>query len=339
MCSSWELAKKTNKKELTTTEILKAVSEYQSAFRIELIRFVGGEPLLRNDLFDIIKKVSSTAYTEVVTNGTLINEDVATSIIESGLHRLRISVDGTKECHDFMRGKGAFLKTSKGIDLVQIKKRTAGSKFPKISIQACISNKNYKELSEMYNIAKLKDAKLEICFLADRHKEMGKTYMEGKQLGYHRLIDPGNYQLSSIEQFIFLLNYYKLNILSRDRLTTHSVIHKCDLLIRCIDMIFQTISPFYRDCIRSKNMIMIDPWGNIFPCEFLNDYTYGNCLSETPTNIWFGDKRLKLRKNIRNGSFAICKKCNSVRLHRGGSVYSLFSLLDQHFKLSRRYRI
>ncbi|MCS7121493.1 MAG: radical SAM protein [Archaeoglobaceae archaeon] len=102
--------------ELNTEEALKAV-EKLDRLGVTIIAFSGGEPLIRKDFFKIARYAADKGiYIAVATNGTLISDEVARKMKESGVGYLQISLDGLKETHDSFRGvPGTFDRTLNGI--------------------------------------------------------------------------------------------------------------------------------------------------------------------------------------------------------------------------------
>jgi len=122
-----------------------------------VVMLTGGEPFLREDIFDIIHhSVSLGLKTEVVSNGSLINNpQIAKKIIESGLKNIAISLDGVNpQTHDYIRGTGgAYRKALDAINyLFQEKKIRNGG--PQISAWTTIMKENVEELYEMIFLAK-----------------------------------------------------------------------------------------------------------------------------------------------------------------------------------------
>ncbi len=71
----------------------------------------GGEPLYRADIFDLASYATSKGLrVALATNGTLVTKDVAKRIVEAGVKRVSISLDGADALtHDTFRGiPGAF---------------------------------------------------------------------------------------------------------------------------------------------------------------------------------------------------------------------------------------
>ena len=80
------------------------------------IRLLGGEPLLRMDLPQIISKVKANGmFCELVTNGTILRKRINQWPEMKKLDSICVSLDGGRTTHDRIRGDGAFDKTMDGI--------------------------------------------------------------------------------------------------------------------------------------------------------------------------------------------------------------------------------
>jgi len=110
----------------------------------------GGEPFLRKDIFEIINyAVSSGVNTEAISNGSLIDEDMAARIVSSGLKNIAVSLDGAVAgTHDYFRGKGAFAAALRAVENLAAAKKKQG-KGPQISVWSTIMKENIPELSRM----------------------------------------------------------------------------------------------------------------------------------------------------------------------------------------------
>ena len=96
---------------------LQKLVEHLSSGGIQEIRFTGGEPLVYEHIYELIKLATDNGiYTSIGTNGTLITENVARLLKQAGLKKAVVSVDGTLQKHDEIRGKGNFEKTISGIN-------------------------------------------------------------------------------------------------------------------------------------------------------------------------------------------------------------------------------
>lgn len=101
--------------ELSTEEAKQVIDEFRDA-GVVAIAFSGGEPLVRDDLFEVAEYAGDQGfYVSLATNGTLITEDVAKRI-KRIFDYVEISLDGFEETHDEFRGmEGAWKRTCRGI--------------------------------------------------------------------------------------------------------------------------------------------------------------------------------------------------------------------------------
>lgn len=98
--------------DLPTQECFKVIDEIAN-WHIGLLVFDGGEPLLREDFFQIAEHASNKGIiTGIGSNGTLIDRDMAKQLVGAGIKYVSISIDGADaETHDAFRGEsGSFSK-------------------------------------------------------------------------------------------------------------------------------------------------------------------------------------------------------------------------------------
>ena len=96
--------------ELDTNEAYKLMDQIAEVAK-PIVILTGGEPLLRDDIFDIAAYGTSIGLRMVMApNGTLVTEPIARRLIDSGIKRISVSLDGaTPESHDkFRKVDGAF---------------------------------------------------------------------------------------------------------------------------------------------------------------------------------------------------------------------------------------
>ncbi|HEY3445221.1 MAG TPA: radical SAM protein [Myxococcales bacterium] len=98
-------------RELSTEEALKVCGEIAD-LGCDTVTFSGGEPLLREDWPLLSKKlVGRGVKVEVISNGLLIDEAMAGRCAQAGVRAVSMSIDGTEEIHDRLRGvPGSFRK-------------------------------------------------------------------------------------------------------------------------------------------------------------------------------------------------------------------------------------
>ncbi len=109
----------------------------------------GGEPLLTEGIIELIDFISSEGYkTNLVTNGFLVNDDMAKAICASGLGTITFSLDGSSaSTHDFMRGiDGSYERIMQAISLIDKYRK---NRKPAVSILTIIMEHNLKELQDL----------------------------------------------------------------------------------------------------------------------------------------------------------------------------------------------
>jgi radical SAM protein with 4Fe4S-binding SPASM domain len=96
--------------DLPTTKALNLIKQVSQSF-LPILVLSGGEPLFRHDIFDLASYATSLGIrVALATNGTLVTKQVARQIVDSGVRRVSISLDGSDaSTHDAFRGiSGAF---------------------------------------------------------------------------------------------------------------------------------------------------------------------------------------------------------------------------------------
>jgi MoaA/NifB/PqqE/SkfB family radical SAM enzyme len=102
--------------ELATDE-LKSVVDQALALGVCTMIFTGGEPMVREDLYDLIAHVDKNrAHVMIFTSGVLLTPRNVERLAKAGLGSLNVSIDAdTAEAHDALRRMpGAFKKAFEG---------------------------------------------------------------------------------------------------------------------------------------------------------------------------------------------------------------------------------
>ena len=81
----------------------------------------GGEPLLRDDIVEIVKMFTKRGmYVLLSSNGYYFDYDIGRELFAAGLRVIQFSVDGVGDTHDNIRGvKGAFRRVVQAIDVAR----------------------------------------------------------------------------------------------------------------------------------------------------------------------------------------------------------------------------
>ncbi len=150
MCSYWQNSP-LNENNVLSIELWKNVLSQIADLPKEdgfMIHFAGsGEALLRKGIFDLIEHGSKLDLkTHVITNGAVLNKDMALRMDQVGLESLSFSLDSlNSKTHDYLRGaEGAKEKVLSAIELVSLY-----SPRTELGINTVISGVNLKEIVEL----------------------------------------------------------------------------------------------------------------------------------------------------------------------------------------------
>ena len=118
------------KGELSTEEVFTVMDDLK-AFGVPVLILSGGEPLLRDDIFEISHRAKDMGfYVGLSTNGTLITEENIKQIADVNYNYVGISIDGVEATHDvFRRKEGAYQESMKGIRLCKDNEIKVGLRF------------------------------------------------------------------------------------------------------------------------------------------------------------------------------------------------------------------
>jgi len=136
MCPREKLCRKIETMDLPTFQRLLDAAVAGGASRISLHNF--GEPLLDKALPDKIAyaKEKGVEETYIVTNASLLNEELAEELIRAGLDRVKISFYGvTKESYEKIHAGLDYEMTREGVRSLIASKKRLGGKKPRITLR------------------------------------------------------------------------------------------------------------------------------------------------------------------------------------------------------------
>jgi len=291
-----------------STEESKRLLDYITNWGIKLLIFDGGEPLCRDDFFDIAKYGYDKGLRVVIgSNGTLIDTDMAKRLKSSGIMAVQISIDGTKaQTHDWFRGKeGAFSKALEGANACRevglpfqfgmtIRRGTL-KEIPDMLKLAVYFGANAAEFFDLIQVPRVKKEIPDEILTPDERKDVMEWIAKAQKDCPIIIRVPG-------------CPMYTLILQDRNIQPKH---FPADLLKRI---------PYYeRGCAAGipDGYITILPNGDVIPCMLLQ-IKLGNIREKSITQIWDNSKvLLKLRdRNLLEGECGRCiyrDKCAGCR--------------------------
>lgn len=305
--------------ELKTEDCFNIIDQL-AEIKVPVILFSGGEPLLRQDIYEIAEYATSKKINCVLsTNGTLITPEVAEKLKEAGFVYVGVSIDGLATIHDKFRGfKGSFEKAFQGLINVKNTGILSGIRFT-------VTKHNIGDVEPV------------ISLLAENEIPRFCLYhlVPSGRAGFED--DITNAERRQLIDFLFdksielIENGYKTEIMTVDNPVDGVYVYL--KLKEVDDDLTNSALEFlkYRGGDSSGiRLANIDAFGNLHPNQFWWDYTIGNLRERRFKELWFSDDGLlaKLRDKTKflKGKCGICKfkeVCGGFRLRalRAGDLW------------------
>jgi radical SAM protein with 4Fe4S-binding SPASM domain len=157
--------------DLSFERIGQVLKEFEEIQGLRLL-LSGGEPLVHPQFWKINEVLKEYAFRSVLlSNGTLITQKVAQ---ELRVHEVQISLDGMREGHESLRGKGTFKKALQAIDYLQ-------EADIRVSIATMIHRENLKEFDEMASLIQsrnIEEWNVDVPCMAGRFEENREFWIE-----------------------------------------------------------------------------------------------------------------------------------------------------------------
>ena len=148
-CRRIDVADRLVPEDLTTAES-KALIDQIVAFSSPIFVLSGGEPLMRPDIFAIARYAAGRGLrVALATNGTLIDDRMADRIVDAGIRRVAVSIDGASATtHDVFRAlPGSFDQAVGGIQRLRARAMS-------VQINTTIARHNIDELPDVLELAR-----------------------------------------------------------------------------------------------------------------------------------------------------------------------------------------
>ncbi|MDD3014429.1 MAG: radical SAM protein [Candidatus Gastranaerophilales bacterium] len=305
-----------NLDELSTEEWSNIIDQIP---KYSLISLLGGEVLLRKDFKILFEKALKKAKVNLVTNGTLIDDDIIHMSVNNKLFLMAFSLDGVGKKHDNTRGKvGTFDKVTENIK--KLVKARGNKKYPLIDIKTVILEDNLDDIAELYKLsAKLGADFFTISFLKGCSLQQDPVLREKFDKEFYKEKYPiSNYfDIDHFERvyrnLLELSKQYPVQI----RLYPEFSDQRGEKELNIIKKYFSkgnelSMQEVYNPCLFPWTDICILPDGNVFPCL---SYKTGNVKNSAIKNIWNSNKYLEFRSALKkNRIFTSCQGCCNAKI-------------------------
>jgi len=245
-----------------------------ASFAQPVIVLSGGEPLVRDDILDIARFGDQLGLRMVLaTNGTLVDEDVARRLVDSGIRRVSVSLDGADaQTHDSFRGlRGAFEAALRGIEFC----KAAG--MP-VQVNTTVAKHNLSQLPAVLELALSMGA----CAL---HLFLLVPTGCGKEIAGREMISPEQY-----EQVLSWL--YDASKTASISLKATCAPHYFRVMrqrakAEGIEITPEThgLEAMTKGCLAGSAVCFVSHKGDVYPCGYL-PVSAGSVLDTPLSRIW-----------------------------------------------------
>ncbi len=276
--------------ELGIEDLKKIIDTIYKEAKVPSISFTGGEPTLRKEVLLACTEHAKNLGMRVnlITNGTLINEQYANDLKSAGLDSVQVSIEGvTHETHDkLVAHKGAYRKSINAVSL-----------FKKQNI--------YVHTNTTLNQINAKESVLFPKFV--------KNTLGNDRFSMNLMIPTG----SSVFNEGLIIKYSEVgNIVTQ--IQENSKKHDVEFMwYSPIPMcMFNTITNELgnKGCAACDGLISVGANGDILPCSSY-DEPVGNLKKQSFSEIWNGNKAVFLRN--KEYAHPICQSCDHLAVCNG----------------------
>jgi heme b synthase len=256
--------------ELTTEECFKFIDGV-AAFSKPVLILTGGEPLLREDIFEIASYGTHKGLRAVMAvNGTLLTAEKARAAKHAGIQRVSISLDGaTAVSHDRFRGvTGAFAGAMEGINYLK-EARLA------FQINTTVTKRNLGEIKDILHLAIQLGAAAHHIFLL---VPTGR----GRELA-HEEVTPEEYE-RTLTWFAEQENKVPVQLKATCAPQYYRIIHQRGRA-KGREKHGEGLHTFTRGCLGGISFCFVSHQGDVQPCGYL-EVSDGNVKERPFREIW-----------------------------------------------------
>lgn len=272
-CRRLEVSRKMMETDLTTSECFDLVDQIAEMKGVILV-LSGGEPLIRPDIFDVARRAVSRGITlAMASNGTMIDSRMAQRIVDAGISRVSISLDGAdSKTHDaFRQLEGSFERAIRGI-------RNLQDLGMSCQINVTVTKHNVHQMKDIYRMAL--DLKVDAM-----HLFMLVPVGCGVQIADHQMLDADKYEE--------VLNwFYDVTLEGKIQTKATCAPHYFRIMRQRAAKDGIRVSPethgmaaMTKGCLAGTGICFVSHQGNVFPCGYL-PVTAGSIKTRSLKEIW-----------------------------------------------------
>jgi len=311
MCDIWQL--KERGPSLGTIEKILKEAKKLGAHKLYLS---GGEPFMRDDALEAIECAHRLGYvTNFVTNGSLLNKMLVKKLSKLRVN-VTVSLEGSKECHDSMRGRGTYEMAISAIKMLR-------ERHFLICLSMVITRQSYHYMKDLVDTAKA----LDVFSIGYQPFSRRNTWLRKEM--WDKYIVPEN-EISGLINMINETVYY-----ARQKRVILQSVHLLHMMPEYFRL-REKIHPLNGCSIPFKSLAVNIDGLSVIPCVFHLDYIVGDMDHSSLAEIWNGEEFAKSRSMARQklcrGCLSGCSDLEAYRMD-GGNKDSPLKYLSKRYKI------
>ncbi|MBQ9342078.1 MAG: radical SAM protein [Lachnospiraceae bacterium] len=222
---------------------------------ISQLDLLGGEPLLYPAIIEVVKEASSrNIYTTVVTNGQC-DITIGEKLLDAGLSKITISLEGLSDTHDSIRGTGTWKKAYNFLNEL-FTYNQQNSLSTELGINVVLTKKNAAEIPALIELLKPLDITIQITHLVEKG---------------NATVNRSNLSLST-EEAVSAYDSIAQNINCRNNKIV--LVNATPVIIEYLNYRYNLSLEYHSDiCNAGSTLFSLDAVGNIFGCNLLKKET------------------------------------------------------------------
>jgi MoaA/NifB/PqqE/SkfB family radical SAM enzyme len=328
------------RREVSTEEYLAIIRQIGRA-GVKSVTLTGGEPTLRRDITTLVAALKKyPLHVSLISNGSG-KPSVYRELINLGLDSITISVDGTRDVHDHVRGRdGSFDRAVQAIQTLIAAKKARPSAPLWLEVSCAISALNQHDIENLIDWFQGYD--LDMLNLGYLHFSTAE-----RQEATERLVDGVIMHLKKPELPDRVVNVDTSDLAERVARIKAGRASRAVPVKFMPDLSPDQIHKQYTDprfvyankCFHPWLATRIDPWGQMYPCWI--DIRLGDVRKHGFLGLWNGEQYRKFRRAVREKKLLPkCTTCVALTDRTWSSVPTLDrGLLQLGMRSERRARV
>lgn len=289
-----------------------------------IISLFGGEPLLYPDILPLIREIKGRGLTcSIITNGWRL-EEMARDLVEAGVDSIMVSIDGTPEVHDRIRGQaGSFARAAAGVTAIARLRGEHGAAVPMLLAILPITELNLDDVApalEALQALPLDTVNVGLRWFVSKdtgaayERVMSETFGVSGSSWKGFEFDGADFAATKASQLTQLAKLLKG--LRRRRFLDSTrgrpwVSFVPDVpAARVPDYFADPGKTFGHDlCPVAWYFAQVEPDGEVCFCGDFPDYFIGNVRKTPFREIWSGERAGLFREKLAREPLPICSRC------------------------------